>query len=425
MQRPTGGPSGGRKGRGADMTITYQRHSNLLRATGRSAVAATAYVMRSSMRDDRTGVLHTYTRGRGLDTDPDGSGVVGWKGSTSDLANAMEAAEKRKDARTARLFVVALPNELSPAEQRGLLLDYAQALHAIDQAPVIFARHQDNNGNVHAHYIKSTRPSNDGLTLSANKARMWDAKKTKDVPADQTGEATCARARTAWITLGNAALVKAGYPPSLTYENPPDVVPQRHMGPAAAALESKGVQTEVGDYNRLVRARNSAAAALKSAQEVEAAAIVAPPPAPPLAPVRKALERPATATPPMPSGIAVRGSDSKPPLEDVGDLWPTILGKYHRNPEDRAKAIFPTMQVQVGAHGEEAVRSMLIETAPGTNLRNNWLVWRQVAARAKALTRRGAEVWDRLTRPPPELLPLPPSPVRPFSPHSHDSRDGP
>ena len=382
------------------MAITFQRLTILSRSSGRSAVAATAYVTRASIRDDRTGTLHTYTRAR--DVDPEGCGVVGWAGDVGSLANAMEAAEVRKDARTARLVVVALPAELDPAQQRELLQDYAKQLAAIAGTPAIYARHDKGDGNPHGHLILSTRSSSDARTLDAKKARVWDDRKT--------GPETCTDAREAWIDLANAALTRAGHRPSLTFSAEPDTLPQRHLGPVRAGLEARGERTDAGDYNRAVQARNTAAAALRAAQEIEAAALVTlpplPAPAPPLAPVRQALDQPATAPRTTASAVAVRGSGMAPecPGPDVSGWWPAILGTGPglRNPDDRVAWLAPRIEIQAQQHTAEAIHRTLWREAP-VNRRGAWLTLQGVAKRAKSLTKRTAEWWDRLSKPPPDL----------------------
>ncbi len=402
------------------MAITFQRLTVLSRSSGRSAVAATAYVMRASLRDDRTGTLHTYTRAR--DVDPEGCGVVGWAGDAGSLANAMEQAEARKDARTARLVVVALPAELDPTEQRDLLRAYTEQLAAIAGTPAVYARHDKGDGNPHGHVILATRSSSDGLALDPKKARIWDDKKT--------GPETCSTARQAWIDFANAALVRAGHAPGLTFSAEPDTLPQRHLGPVRAGLEAKGQRTDAGDYNRAVQARNAAAAALRAAQEVEAAALVVPPPlptpAPPLAPVRKATEQPATALRPTASAVAVRGSGTAPerPGPDVSGWWPVVLGTAPglRDPADRAAWLAPRVEVQAQQHTAEAIQRALWQEAPN-NRRGAWLSLRGVAERAKSLTKRTTDWWDRLTKPPIDLVVDPRRQPHPKIRHMHNQND--
>ena len=81
------------------------------RGTGRSAVAASAYMSCSRMLNDYDGVQHDYTRKRGLlwqQVFLPSNAPAGWS-DREKLWNAVEENEKTKDSRLAREFVVALP----------------------------------------------------------------------------------------------------------------------------------------------------------------------------------------------------------------------------------------------------------------------------------------------------------------------------
>ncbi len=58
---------------------------------------------------------------------PDGAA---WAQDRAALWNAVEAAERRKDAKVAREYQVALPHELTPEERAGLVRDFAERLCA-------------------------------------------------------------------------------------------------------------------------------------------------------------------------------------------------------------------------------------------------------------------------------------------------------
>lgn len=79
------------------------------RSSGRSACAAAAYRAGEVVHDQRTGLTHDYTK----KADVDFTQLIGWSGTRSELWNAAEAAEKRKDACVAREYEIGLPTELS------------------------------------------------------------------------------------------------------------------------------------------------------------------------------------------------------------------------------------------------------------------------------------------------------------------------
>ena len=98
------------------MAIYHMQAKVVSRGKGRSAVAASAYMSCSSMTNEYDGVHHDYTRKKGLMWEqvflPENAPAE-WQ-ERAVLWNAVEDAEKSKDSRLAREFVVALPRELNP-----------------------------------------------------------------------------------------------------------------------------------------------------------------------------------------------------------------------------------------------------------------------------------------------------------------------
>ena len=91
-----------------------------------------------------------------------------WARDRSDLWNAAEFAEKRKDARVAREFEVALPHELSAEQRLEATREMAQELADRYGAAVDFAIHAPHEAsdvrNHHAHILMTTRQvTEDGL----------------------------------------------------------------------------------------------------------------------------------------------------------------------------------------------------------------------------------------------------------------------
>ena len=110
------------------MAIYHLEAKAVSRGSGRSAVAAAAYMSCSEIHNEYDGVTHDFTRKRGLvwqqiflpkNAPPE------WK-DRSVLWNAVEAAEKSKDSRLARELVVALPVELDKTRWIKLLTEYIQ-----------------------------------------------------------------------------------------------------------------------------------------------------------------------------------------------------------------------------------------------------------------------------------------------------------
>ena len=98
------------------------------RSSGRSAVAAAAYRSASVLRDEREGRTHDFSR----KADVVHSEILLPEGAPERWAdrgvlwNAVEAAEKRKDAQLAREIEFALPRDVSREEGVALARDFVQ-----------------------------------------------------------------------------------------------------------------------------------------------------------------------------------------------------------------------------------------------------------------------------------------------------------
>ena len=80
-----------------------------------------------------------------------------WK-DREQLWNAVERAEKTKDSRLAREFVVALPIELPRKAQISLLRDFIQNNFVDIGMCADFAIHDTDGHNPHAHILLTVRP---------------------------------------------------------------------------------------------------------------------------------------------------------------------------------------------------------------------------------------------------------------------------
>lgn len=137
-------------------------------ANAHSSVAAAAYLSRSRLKDERTGRVHRYTR---KDTDILHTdtllpvGAPAWAKRRGKLWNAVEAAERRKDARVAKSIEVAIVREL-PRSQWVPLIKAFSARFTEQGIAVDYAIHLDDEGhNPHCHLLLTTRVlTPDGFT---------------------------------------------------------------------------------------------------------------------------------------------------------------------------------------------------------------------------------------------------------------------
>ena len=164
------------------MAIYHLEAKAVSRGSGRSAVAAAAYMSCSEIHNEYDGVTHDFTRKRGLVWEQiflPQNAPPEWK-SRSNLWNAVEAAEKSKDSRLARELVVALPIELDKTQWVKLLTEYIQKNFVAEGMCADVAIHDTDGHNPHAHILLTVRPMD-------NKGR-WQNKTEKEYLCVKNGE---------------------------------------------------------------------------------------------------------------------------------------------------------------------------------------------------------------------------------------------
>lgn len=213
------------------MALYHLHVKNISRSDGRTIVAAAAYRAGETLPNEaeerlsafggRRDVLHAEIR---LPI-----GAPAWMGDRATLWNAVEAAEKRKDARLAKEIEVALPREL-PREiwfkvARQMADLYVSRGHVVD-----LAIHDDGSGhNPHAHLLIATRSiTSDGFGLKIRAADEFSFVK---------------EARASWAAIANAALAAAGISaaidPRSNRARAIESEPTKHRGPNPAERRAK------------------------------------------------------------------------------------------------------------------------------------------------------------------------------------------
>ena len=164
------------------MAIYHLEAKVISRSSGRSAVAASAYMSCSKILNDYDGVLHDFTRKHGLVWEhiflPENAPQE-WQ-NRSELWNAVERAEKTKDSRLARELVVALPVELNKEQWINLLTEYIQNNFVADGMCADVAIHDTDGHNPHAHIMLTVRPLDD--------KGKWQYKTEKEYLCKHNGE---------------------------------------------------------------------------------------------------------------------------------------------------------------------------------------------------------------------------------------------
>ena len=225
------------------------------RGNGRSSTAAAAYRAGVCITDERTGEVHDYTRKKGVEYTelvlPEGVSF-----DREELWNAAENSEKRKDARVAREFELALPAELTPKQRRELATDFAKSL--VDRYGVaadVSVHEPSRNGdqrNHHAHILITTRQiSAQGLGEKTDLEREDKALRAQGKPS---GRKQIEALRADWATRCNRTLERAGHEARVSHKSLEaqgiNREPTSHLGPVATAMERRGIQTERGNLNR-------------------------------------------------------------------------------------------------------------------------------------------------------------------------------
>ena len=164
------------------MAIYHMQAKVVSRGSGRSAVAASAYMSCSRMYNDYDGIQHDYTRKQGLiyqEVMLPPMAPLEWN-DREQLWNAVEENEKTKDSRLAREFVVALPVELDKDSNISLLQDFIKKNFADMGMCADFAIHDTDGHNPHAHILLTVRPLNENGT--------WQYKTEKEYLCIKDGE---------------------------------------------------------------------------------------------------------------------------------------------------------------------------------------------------------------------------------------------
>ena len=236
-------------------------------------VAASAYRSGESLTNEQDKRDHDY-RKRAHDVEfkrvlvPTDGALSELKRST--LWNAAEAAEKRKNSRTGREFVLALPHELNQEQRAQLAEDFARELVKRYKVAADVCIHkpskQGDERNHHAHILITTRSvsvSEDGsLTpiLGDKTALEWSDRKRQEKGLSK-GADEMKELREKWAELANKALERAGkterIDPRSNEAQGIERIPEEHLGHKMTALERKGVKTTVGNRNRETQKKNA------------------------------------------------------------------------------------------------------------------------------------------------------------------------
>lgn len=242
------------------MAIFHYSAQMIKRSAGRSAVAAAAYRAGERIEDERTGLIHDYTKKSGIEHTEimAPANAPEWVYNRSELWNHVEAAERRKDAQTAREINIALPKELNYEQNLELIHRYVQE-NFVDRGMIADMAIHYNKDNPHAHIMLTTREiTSKGFGL---KNREWNpdfANSNNNTFVKNSDKYVDWRA--SWQDLTNRALENAGFTERIDHRSLADQgleqIPTIHEGPHVRSMEAKGIETDKGNLNRSIKEIN-------------------------------------------------------------------------------------------------------------------------------------------------------------------------
>lgn len=205
------------------MAIYHLHVKNISRGEGRSILAAAAYRAGETLPNELEERMSVFGGRRDVVANeirlP--QGALPWMAERAPLWNAVETAEKRKDARLAKELEFSLPRELPRTAWLVVARAMADAYTAKGFVADLAIHDDGTQHNPHVHLLLTTRVvSEEGF---GPKIRSAD------------GRAFVIEARTLWAKVANAALNKAGI--DVTIDNRSyakrqlEQVPGEHRGP--------------------------------------------------------------------------------------------------------------------------------------------------------------------------------------------------
>lgn len=264
------------------MALFHLNVTQIKRSKGQSAITAAAYRAGEKLYSEYYGETSDYTNKGGvicseiLLPDHAPSEYAGRQA----LWNAVEKAERGKNAQLAYSFDIALQNEFSLDENialaRQFLLDHFVCRGmVVDLAIHVPDKEADGIQNPHFHVMAPIRPiepngkwgikqrrvyelDDDGnRLLDADGNCIFNAVPTTDWGSPETLEFW----REQWAAICNAKFEEKGLPERIDHRSYKrqgiDLLPTIHEDPSVRQMESKGIRTDKGEFNRCISATNS------------------------------------------------------------------------------------------------------------------------------------------------------------------------
>ena len=246
------------------MAIFIASTKSISRGSGQSAVASASYRAGCELEDKRYGKTHDYSKKHGvMSADiilPSALAAANADIDRSDLWNKAEAAEKRKDARVAREWLVNLPHELSAEDRKELAHQFAQTLADRYGTIADCAIHKPTDKeiergadprNFHAHILFTTRTAeiddNNQIILTDKATIELSDNKRRSLGMERVSH-EITDVRQIWEQIANEKLAEHDHRliDSRSYAAQGiDIEPQLKMGSVATKLERDKYEREL------------------------------------------------------------------------------------------------------------------------------------------------------------------------------------
>ena len=192
------------------------------------------------------------------------------------LWNAAEAVEKQWNSQLARRWVLTIPREIPPDQYAVLVREFCQKQFVSKGMIADFAIHDPHppGHNPHAHVLLTMRAMDEHGKWLPKSRKVYDLdesgeriklpsgrwKSHKEDTVDWNDQKYCEIWRHEWEVIQNRYLEANDRPERVDLRSYArqglDIVPTVHEGAAVRQMEKRGIQTNIGNLNREIRAAN-------------------------------------------------------------------------------------------------------------------------------------------------------------------------
>ncbi|MBV7508863.1 MobA/MobL family protein [Bacillus sp. sid0103] len=251
------------------MAIYHFSNQIISRKKQQSTIAAAAYRSGERLIDERTNEEKFYKRKvKPITHILAPSHAPEWVYDRQQLWNEVEKKEKQWNAQLAREINVALPKELSHAEQEQLAIEFCTEIFVTDGMVADLSVHRDDEENPHFHVMLTIRPFNEDGSWGNKQMKVKELIDGKlQVKAlhitDWNTKEKLIYWREQWAHYANRFLEKNGFSERITHLSNKgrgiETLPTIHEGFVARQMQSEGkesdrikMNTNRKEYNKTV-----------------------------------------------------------------------------------------------------------------------------------------------------------------------------